>query len=70
MTAIEVRTGLTTDSGYWSGARRGLERHQTLHHAVQWSYDLLDDAEGNCYNGVRCSQVASTWMRRVPWPVG
>jgi predicted ATPase len=27
------------------GARRGLERHQTLRHAVQWSYDLLDEPE-------------------------
>ena len=26
-----------------SGPRRGLERHQTLRHAVAWSYDLLDD---------------------------
>jgi predicted ATPase len=25
--------------------RRALERHQTLRHAVQWSYDLLDDDE-------------------------
>jgi predicted ATPase len=28
-----------------SGSRRGLERHQTLRHTVQWSYDLLDDDE-------------------------
>ena len=28
-----------------SGARRGLERHQTLRHALSWSYDLLDDDE-------------------------
>ena len=28
-----------------TGARRGLERHQTLRHAVQWSYDLLGDDE-------------------------
>ena len=27
------------------GARRALERHQTLRHAVQWSYDLLTTAE-------------------------
>ena len=27
------------------GARRALERHQTLRHAVQWSYDLLTPAE-------------------------
>jgi predicted ATPase/DNA-binding winged helix-turn-helix (wHTH) protein len=27
------------------GSRRAVERHQTLHHAVQWSYDLLSPAE-------------------------
>jgi tetratricopeptide (TPR) repeat protein len=27
------------------GSRRALERHQTLRHAVAWSYDLLADAE-------------------------
>jgi predicted ATPase len=27
------------------GSRRAMERHQTLHHAVQWSYDLLMPAE-------------------------
>ena len=27
------------------GSRRSLERHQTLRHAVQWSYDLLSPAE-------------------------
>jgi predicted ATPase/class 3 adenylate cyclase len=27
------------------GARRALERHQTLRHAVQWSYDLLTPSE-------------------------
>src|SRR4029077_7498376 len=35
--------------------RRGLERHQTLH-AVQWSYDLLDDAEKSVLE--RCSVFA------------
>jgi hypothetical protein len=28
-----------------SGSRRGLERHQTLRQAVQWSYDLLSSDE-------------------------
>ena len=28
-----------------SGPRYGLERHQTLRHAVQWSFDLLTPAE-------------------------
>ena len=36
-----------------SGSRRGLERHQTLRHAVQWSYDLLTEYEGSLLS--RCS---------------
>ena len=39
-----------------TGARRGQERHQTLRHAVAWSYDLLDDAEKHLLN--RCSVFA------------
>ena len=35
------------------GSRRGLERHQTLRHAVAWSYDHLDDAEKTLLE--RCS---------------
>jgi predicted ATPase len=38
--------------GTWHG-------HQTLRHAVQWSYDLLDDAEKALLD--RCSQVDSTF---------
>ena len=38
------------------GSRRGLERHQTLRHAVQWSYDLLDDTEK--FLLARCSVFA------------
>ena len=38
------------------GSRRGLERHQTLRHAVAWSYDLLDDAEKTVLE--RCSVFA------------
>jgi predicted ATPase len=45
MTAIEVRDRLDHRFRLLVGARRGLERHQTLRHAVQWSYDLLDDPE-------------------------
>jgi predicted ATPase len=45
MTAIEVRDRLDHRFRLLVGARRGLERHQTLRHAVQWSYDLLDDSE-------------------------
>jgi predicted ATPase len=45
MTVTEVRDRLGDRFRLLVGSRRGLERHQTLHHAVQWSYDLLDDAE-------------------------
>ena len=34
-----------TASGCCRARGAGLERHQTLRHAVQWSYDLLDDDE-------------------------
>src|SRR4029078_8350360 len=45
MSAPELRDRLDDRFRLLSGARRGLERHQTLRHAVQWSYDLLDDDE-------------------------
>ena len=45
MTPIEVRDRLDDRFKLLVGSRRGLERHQTLRHAVAWSYDLLDDAE-------------------------
>ena len=56
MTVTRCAIASTTGSGCWSGRRRGLERHQTLRHAVQWSYDLLDDAEKHLLN--RCSVFA------------
>ena len=34
------------------GSRRALERHQTLRHAVQWSYGLLTTTEQAVLNGV------------------
>ena len=45
MTARDVRDRLDHRFKLLVGTRRGLERHQTLRQAVQWSYDLLDDAE-------------------------
>jgi predicted ATPase len=45
MTVIELRDRLDQRFRLLVGSRRGLERHQTLRHAVQWSYDLLADAE-------------------------
>jgi predicted ATPase/class 3 adenylate cyclase len=45
MTASDVRDRLDHRFRLLVGSRRGLERHHTLRHAVQWSYDLLGDAE-------------------------
>ncbi|TPG29905.1 adenylate/guanylate cyclase domain-containing protein [Mycobacterium hodleri] len=45
MTASEVRDRLDQRFRLLVGTRRGLERHQTLRHAVSWSYDLLSDDE-------------------------
>jgi len=45
MTAAEVRDRLDDRFKLLVGSRRGVEHHQTLRHAVTWSYDLLDDAE-------------------------
>ncbi len=56
MTASEVRDRLDDRFRLLVGSRRGLERHQTLRHAVQWSYDLLDDSEGELLQ--RCSVFA------------
>ena len=41
----EVRDRLERSVPAAVGSRRGLERHQTLRHAVQWSYDLLTPDE-------------------------
>jgi predicted ATPase len=45
MSAQDVRDRLDKRFRLLAGGRRGLERHQTLRHAVAWSYDLLDDTE-------------------------
>jgi len=56
MTVTEVRDRLDHMFRLLVGSRRGLERHQTLRHAVQWSYDLLSDSERTLLN--RCSVFA------------
>lgn len=56
MTAGEVRDRLDQRFRLLVGSRRGLERHQTLRHAVQWSYDLLGDPEKALLE--RCSVFA------------
>ena len=56
MSARDVRDRLDDRFRLLSGSRRGLERHQTLRHAVAWSYDLLGDDERRVLN--RCSAFA------------
>jgi predicted ATPase len=56
MTVTEVRDRLDDRFRLLVGSRRGLERHQTLRHAVQWSHDLLGDAEKTLL--ARCSVFA------------
>jgi predicted ATPase/class 3 adenylate cyclase len=56
MTASEVRDRLDQRFRLLVGSRRGVARHQTLRHAVAWSYDHLDDAEKALLD--RCSVFA------------
>ncbi|VEG46665.1 putative ATPase [Mycolicibacterium flavescens] len=56
VTVTELRDHLDDRFRVLVGSRRGLERHQTLRAAVQWSYDLLDDAEKDLLT--RCSVFA------------
>jgi predicted ATPase/class 3 adenylate cyclase len=56
MTVREVRDRLDHRFRLLVGSRRGLGRHQTLRHAVAWSYDHLDGAEKALLD--RCSVFA------------
>jgi predicted ATPase len=56
MTASEVCDRLDQRFRLLVGSRRGLARHQTLRHAVAWSYDHLADAEKTLLE--RCSVFA------------
>jgi predicted ATPase len=56
MSVTEVRDRLDDRFRLLVGSRRGLEHHQTLRHAVQWSYDLLGETEKHLLT--RCSVFA------------
>jgi predicted ATPase/class 3 adenylate cyclase len=45
MTLVEVRDRLDQRFRLLVGSRRGVARHQTLRHAVAWSYEHLDETE-------------------------
>ena len=68
MTASEVRDRLDHRFRLLVGSRRGLARHQTLRHAVAWSYDLLDESEKALLD--RCSVFAGGFDLEAParWP--
>jgi predicted ATPase/class 3 adenylate cyclase len=53
MTAREVRDRLDHRFRLLVGSRRGLARHQTLRHAVAWSYEQLEEKEKRLLQ--RCS---------------
>ena len=59
----DVRDRLGDRFRLLSGSRRGLERHQTLRHAVAWSYDLLSDDERAVLN--RCAVFADGFDLRA-----
>jgi predicted ATPase len=56
MSVVDVRDRLGDRFRLLAGARRGLERHQTLRQAIQWSFDLLGAAERTLL--CRCSVFA------------
>ncbi len=56
MSAAEVRDRLDDRFRLLVGSRRSLSRHQTLRHAVAWSYDLLGEDEKAVLE--RCSVFA------------
>ena len=60
MSAQDVRDRLDGRFRLLAGGRRGLERHQTLRHAVAWSYDLLDDTERQVLE--RCAVFAGGFV--------
>lgn len=67
MTASEVRDRLDHRFRLLVGSRRGLARHQTLRHAVAWSYEQLDEAEKALLQ--RCSVFAGGFDLRSAYAV-
>ncbi len=68
MSPEQVRDRLDERFRLLTGTRRSLERHQTLRHAVQWSYDLLTDLERTALDhaavfsgGFTLGAFAGTW---------
>ncbi len=53
---LQHRFGIVSTS---SGGRP--QRQQTMHAAVDWSFDLLFDDERRCSTGCRCSPEVSRW---------
>ena len=68
MTVTELRDRLDDRFRLLVGSRRGLERHQTLRHAVGWSHDLLDDTEKALL--ARCSVFAGGFDLAAACAVG
>ena len=68
MTPVEVRDRLDHRFRLLVASRRGLGRHQTLRHAVAWSYDHLDDAEKALLE--RCSVFAGGFDLQSACAVG
>jgi predicted ATPase/class 3 adenylate cyclase len=68
MTVTELRGRLDDRFRLLVGSRRGLERHQTLRHAVQWSHDLLDDTEKTLL--ARCSVFGGGFDLAAAYAVG
>src|SRR5271163_2293003 len=67
-TVSELRDRLDDRFRLLVGSRRGLERHQTLRHAVGWSHDLLDDTEKTLL--ARCSVFAGGFDLAAACAVG
>jgi predicted ATPase len=68
MTVTELRDRVDDRFRLLVGSRRGLERHQTLRHAVQWSHDLLDDSEKALL--ARCSVFGGGFDLAAAYAVG